>query len=336
MKIEKLPSGSYRIQPYINGKRKSFTFDHRPTKKEIDDTIYNARNKASKNVQEMTFRSAAELYNSSKENVLSPATFKSYNTYCDRFPKWFVEMKICDIKQSHMNRFVNEMSKTKSPKTVSNYHGYAHAVLGVYASEMFFKTKLPQNTKKDFYIPDADDIKAIIGEAKGTEMEIPLALALYGLRRSEIFAITKDSIKDNMLIVNKKKVLDKNNNLVEVETTKTSASTRAIPISPYLAQKIIDEDWHWEGYDGNITRWLKRTQKKLGIEEFTLHKMRHYFASKLSDPDEMNGMKISEADIMALGGWSTPHIMKSVYRHAMMKDKKKREITDQLTDGLFN
>ncbi|MBQ0113321.1 MAG: tyrosine-type recombinase/integrase [Bacteroidales bacterium] len=336
MKIEKLPSGSYRIQPYINGKRKSFTFDHRPTKKEIDDTIYNARNKDSKNVQEMTFRSAAELYNSSKENVISPATLKSYSTYPDRFPKWFVDMKICDIKQSHLNRLVNELSKGRAPKTVQNYHGYVHSVMKIYAPETTVHTNLPKNTKKDFYIPDADDIKAIICEAKGTEMEIPLALALYGLRRSEIFSVSKESIKDNVLIINKKSVLDKNNKMVELETTKTSASTRAIPISPYLAQKIIDEDWHWQGYDGKITRWLEKTEKRLGIEKFTLHKMRHYFASKLSDPNEMNGIKVSEADIMALGGWSTPHIMKAVYRHAMMKDKKKREITDQLTDGLFN
>ena len=37
MKVQKLPSGSYRVQKTINGKRRSFTFDHKPTQKEIEE-----------------------------------------------------------------------------------------------------------------------------------------------------------------------------------------------------------------------------------------------------------------------------------------------------------
>ena len=40
MKVQKLPSGSYRVQKTINGKRKSFTFDHKPTQKEIEEEVY--------------------------------------------------------------------------------------------------------------------------------------------------------------------------------------------------------------------------------------------------------------------------------------------------------
>ena len=58
--------------------------------------------------------------------------------------------------------------------------------------------------------------------------------------------------------------------------------------------------------------------------------MRHYFASKLSS------MGVPEADILALGGWETDNIMKSVYRHSMMKDKQKSEISDKLSKELFS
>ena len=40
MALKQLPSGSYRLQKQINGKRYSFTFNHKPSKKEIDQTIY--------------------------------------------------------------------------------------------------------------------------------------------------------------------------------------------------------------------------------------------------------------------------------------------------------
>lgn len=330
MKIKKLPSGNFRIQPTINGKRKSVTFDHKPTQKEIMDKIIELHTKIEIRASELSFRQASELYVDSKRNVLSPSTIKSYKTYVDRFPEWFVNMKICDIRQSHVNRFVNEIAKDKTPKTVKNYHGFVHAVMSIYAPETHLTTKLPQNTKKDFYIPSDDDIKAIIKESIGTEYEIPIALACYGLRRSEIFAVSKESIKKNILIIDKSSVLNENNEMITKDTTKTAASTRAIPIPKKLADKIKKEDWHYTGYDGNLIRWLHRTQDKLGIERFSLHKMRHYFASKLSS------MGVPEADILALGGWETDNIMKSVYRHSMMKDKQKSEISDKLSKELFS
>lgn len=52
------------------------------------------------------------------------------------------------------------------------------------------------------------------------------------------------------------------------------------------------------------------------MPHFSLHKLRHYFASYMSS------LNIPEADILEMGGWETDYVMKNVYRHTM-KDKLK-------------
>lgn len=43
---------------------------------------------------------------------------------------------------------------------------------------------------------------------------------------------------------------------------------------------------------------------------------------------------MSEADVMKMGGWSTPHVMKAVYRHATIdREKDKQKIA---MNELFN
>ena len=70
----------------------------------------------------------------------------------------------------------------------------------------------------------------------------------------------------------------------------------------------------------------------LDMPHFSIHKLRHYFASKMS------AMNIPEADIMRMGGWETDHVMKSVYRHSMMEKEEtaKREAAEKLGNVLFS
>ena len=76
---------------------------------------------------------------------------------------------------------------------------------------------------------------------------------------------------------------------------------------------------------------LEKTQRNLGIPHFSLHKLRHYFAS------EMSALGIPEADILRMGGWETDYVMKSVYRHSMMEKEEnaKRDAAEKLRNALF-
>lgn len=203
-----------------------------------------------------------------------------------------------------------------------NFHGFISSILGIFRPDMKIYHS-SNKAKKEPYIPSDDDVRRILETSKGTEYEIPLILACYGLRRSEISALTQEDIEGDVLHENKAIVLDENNKWV-IKATKTTESTRDIVIPEELAKKIIKQGYVYKGHPNSILRFLDKTQKELSIPCSSLHKLRHYFASKMS------AMNIPDADIMRMGGWKTDHIMKDVYRHSMIdKDERaKREAAE--------
>lgn len=331
MKIEKLPSGSYRVRKMYQGKTYSVVFDGKPTQKEALKAISDELDKVRNAYTKMTFQKAAEEYCDSKRNVLSPKTIKEYVKMIKQFPDWFCRIRIEDITQLDINRLVNEISKTRSPKTVRNYHGLVSAVLSTFRPDMKIYTKLPQKVKNEPYTPSQGDIRAILSESSGTMYEVPILLACYGMRRSEICALTLDDIDGDVVHINKALVQDEQNNWI-VKTTKTTESTRDIIIPMEIADKIREQGYVYNGYPNSITCYLSRIEKKLNIPHFSIHKLRHYFAS------QMSAIGIPESDILRLGGWETDYVMKSVYRHSMMEKENdsKRIASERLKQTIFS
>lgn len=330
MKIEKLPSGSYRIRKMYKGENYSLVFDHKPTQKEALQAIAAELDKVKTKYDRMTFKGAAGEYVEMKRNVLSPKTIKEYTEMPKRFPDWFNNLSLSEISQVDINKVVNEWSKTKSPKTASNYHGFISAVLGTFRPDMKIYTKLPQKVKNEPYTPSQEDVRAILAEVKDTKYEVAITLACYGMRRSEICALALEDIEGDIVHITKAMVQNENREWV-IKSTKTAESTRDIVIPQELADKIKENGYVYKGYPESIGRNLSRIQSDLGIPHFSLHKLRHYFAS------EMSALGVPEADILRLGGWQSDHVMKSVYRHSMMEkeEKAKREAAEKLKNALF-
>jgi len=266
-----------------------------------------------------------------KRNVLSPRTIKEYAESVNRFPEWFRKQPVSDITQIEINKLVNEISKGKFPKTVRNYHGFLTAVLGTFYPNLKVSTTLPQKVKSEPYTPSQGDVKRILEAVKGTQYEVPITLACYGMRRSEICALTPEDIDGDIVHISKAMVQNEKKEWV-VKTTKTTESTRSIIIPESLAEKIQAKGCVYKGHPGCITKYLERVEDRLGIPRFPLHKLRHYFAS------EMSALGVPEADILRMGGWETDHVMKSVYRHSMMEkeERAKREAAEKLRNALFN
>lgn len=331
MKIEKLPSGSYRIRKMYNGKMYTVMFDCKPTQKEAMLAMADVLEKMQDKHTAMTFLRAAEEYIESKRNVLSPSTIKGYKTILRQIPDAFLSMNVHDITALDVQDEVNRMAQNHSPKTVYNHHGLISAILGVFCPNLRLSTTLPQKLKRDPYIPSAEDVKKILAYAKDTSFEIPIILACYGMRRSEICALTVDDIDGDVVHINKGLVQDDNRQWV-VKTTKTTSSTRDIIIPLDVADKIRAQGYVFNGYPGKITEFLLIAQKKLSIPPFSIHKLRHYFAS------QMSALGVPEADILRLGGWETDHIMKSVYRHSMMdrEEEAKRAASEKLRSTILS
>ena len=71
-------------------------------------------------------------------------------------------------------------------------------------------------------------------------------------------------------------------------------------------------------------------QKQLGMPFFPMHKLRHYFASKM--------LTLTDSQtVQALGGWKTDSVMKTVYAHSMKaeQEKAKRIAVDQFSKAIF-
>lgn len=315
MKITKLPSGSYRIQPYVNGKRKSITFDHKPTQREINQILGELEEKKIKCISDMTFADAAESYILSKANVLSPETIIGYRSIVRRLSDEFCCLRISEINNFIVQKEINEYSAGRSPKTVRNASGFISAVMKMFVPDVSINVKLPQKIKTNDYLPTEEDVKRILEYFRETEMFIPLSLAVMGLRRSEVLALTVDDITQDetgryMININKAMVRSEDAHGWTVKTTKTVESTREIYLPKELAEMIIEQGYVYKGDPHKIYKHLSKAEKELGIPHFSLHKLRHYFAAKMSE-------LVSDATVMKLGGWQTDSIMKQVYRYSL-------------------
>lgn len=330
MKIEKRPSGSYRVRKMYKGKMYAVSFDQKPTQKEAMQAMAKELDRVQGKYESMTFQAAAEKYIETKKNVLSPSTIRLYKTTMNNTSPKFNSINIHDMTMMDIQTEVNRLAKNHSPKTVRNYHGFISAVLGSIRPEMKICTTLPQKVRNDPYIPSDEDVRRILDYSQGTEYEIPIILACYGLRRSEICALTPSDLEGDVLHINKAKVFG-DGGWIE-KGTKTTSSTRDIIIPAQTADRIRERGYVYKGHPNSISEYLSTVEDRLGIPRFTMHKLRHYFATKMS------ALNVPEADIMRMGGWETDHVMKSVYRHSMMEkdERAKREAAERLQNVLFS
>ena len=325
MKIEKMPSGTYRVRKQINKKNIYLHFDHKPSQAEIIRMI---AEQAEETPSKGSFQEHATEYIHLRDDVISPSTIPGYESMLRNLPKWFTSKEISEITQADLQRLVSEHSKDHSPKTVHNVHGFVSAVLKQFRPNMVIHTTLPQNVEYEPYTPSYEEVMAVLDASKEDKRyHIAFQLALMGLRRSEICALTLDDIEDNILTINKAKVKDNNGKYV-IKTTKTETSTRKIYIPDFIVKEIEEAGTIFDGYPNTILVALNRYQDKLGIPRFRLHDCRHFFASYA----HQEGM--SDADIMASGGWKTDHTMKRVYRHEMKAKEAQKKIYDSLFGNL--
>lgn len=312
MTIEKLKSGSYRITKMYKGKRYRVTVDHKPSDKEVLLLMAEEMQRFhGKKKESSTYAEAFRQYIDSRSNVCSPATLRGYRVLFGSTPEWFKKMNVYDIEQIHVQKAVNEYFGTHSPKSTRNLNGLISSVLKLARPEIVLHTKLPDREQKDVYIPSDAEVQAILQRAKGTKYEVAFYLAVFGLRRSEILSLTVDDLEGNMISISKAMVQGADETWSVKNSPKTEASNRKVYVTDYVRDLILKQGYIFQGNPATINHKLQRIEDELGIPQFSLHKLRHYFASMCHE------MGISDADTMAMGGWKTDRVMKVVYRHSM-------------------
>lgn len=324
---KKLPSGSWRCLIFDrmeNGKRKYKSFTA-PTKKEAEHKatkyLMEKEEKGKANTNENLFSDELEKYITAKEAVLSPSTIRGYrNIQKMLLEKYqdFCKLKISHISQDDVQAVISDLSKTKSPKTVRNYHGLISSVIG---SNLALNTTMPQKVQPELYIPSDGEIQALVNAVRGTELEIPVLLGAFCMmRRGEICGLSLDDIKGNVIHVHHSLVLGTDKEW-HLKAPKTETSDRYIEAPDFVTDRIREIGHITNLNPHSITIMFQRVLDRNNINHFRFHDLRHYSASI------RHALGIPDAYIMADGGWRSDKVLKSVYRHAM--NDRKREMANK-------
>ena len=201
-------------------------------------------------------------------------------------------------------------------------------MLSVYAPDIRLRTTLPKLQKKYKELPEVEQIMSAI---INTEIELPCLLALWcSLRMSEIRGAKKSDIKDGVLTV-RDTVITVRGEHIKKHATKTVESTRQI-LLPERIQDLIaalpEEQNNLTLLSGHaIYKRFSRILERAGLPHISFHDLRHINASV------MLALGIPDKYAMERGGWSSDHIMKSVYQHTFSAG---RQEADKKIDSYFS
>lgn len=348
---KKLPSGSWRVQLYVgkgpDGRRQYLSFT-RPTKKEAEYEALQYQlhyKEVSRDTTAMTFQEAAEKYIKSKDGVLSPATIRGYDIILRNHLQSLRPLRLNRITPALVQEVINEESKaytdekgrkhTPTPKSIRNIHGFLSAVLRTYHPSLRLNTTLPQKQRTEQSYLEPEQISVLLKAIRGSEMEIPVLLALWlSLRSSEITGLTWGCVDFDRgaITVQQARVRNKDNQWVK-KTTKTTNSARTISAPAYIMDLLLEKrggagpEEPVVSIKGNcLYQRLKTILKKSGLPDIRFHDLRHTNASVMA--------LLNVPDIYAQqrGGWATPGVMKKVYQHTMAT---KRNAVDLAIDNYF-
>ena len=321
MKVEQLPSGTFRVRIMIDGHRYTFTDKDRKRVKAIAASFADEHREA---VENPTLQVAMEKYIEGRSKIRSESTIRGYDTIyrmmLDRYPD-LCQKRVTNIRQSDLQNVVDTLDR--EPKTIKNYVGFLQSVIG-----QKYKLILPQTKKPKVSIPNDMEIAGLIRIAENMypDLVIPIMLGAFGpLRRGEICALTLDDFEGDFVNINKDVIKDKDGNFQLKLIPKTVESNRRIKLPHFVVAKIRKQGYVTKLSPDNISTYFRRMQSRIGLEDvYTFHSTRHYCVSTL----HANGLP--DAYIMERGGWSTPDVLIYVYRHTISDE------TAALTDRALN
>ena len=347
---KKLPSGSWRVQVYAGkdaaGKNQYRSFT-RPTKKEAEYEALQWQmhyKEISRDSTAMTLAEAMDKYIKSKDGILSPSTIRGYDIIRREHLKGLMDQRLNRLTPALIQEAINQESKpyidkhgrtkTPSPKSVRNVHGLLSAVLTEYCPGLRLNTTLPQKQITEQSILEPEEIAALLRAVDGTEMEIPVLLAVWlCMRSSEITGLTWDCVdfQRGTVTIRQARVRNSRNEWVE-KGTKTTGSTRTVNAPDYILDKLAaaKKDATTEyvvNIKGNcLYQRLKTILRKNDLPDIRFHDLRHTAASV------MLMLNVPDKYAQRRGGWSTSATMKNVYQHTMAA---KRSAVDDAIDNYF-
>ena len=304
MKARQLPSGAWNVRITIEGQTYSFTNHDKKTVLHIaSEFADNHREK----LRNPTLIDALEDYTNEREKTLSPSTIRGYRGILKKIKErnpFIAQKKVISLTNKDIYNIVRPL---RTLKTKRNYLNFIQSGTG-----RKFSIDLIGTASKEIAVPSDIEVKGLLEIFRDTEMEIPVMLGTFGgLRRGEICALTLQDIDGNYVNITKSMVKAPDGSWL-IKAPKTPKSVRRVLLPQFVIDAINAHGYITDLLPCNISDRFRKTQLRLGIEHpYCFHSLRHYSASYL------HAIGIPDAYIMERGGWSTPHVMQKVYRHAL-------------------
>lgn len=336
-KARKLPSGSWNVQVYegkdANGKKlwTSFTAASKDEAEFLAAEYKTGRAKKKAPPSELSVGDAVDRY-IELSGVLSPSTLHAYQRVrAHAFPQLMsepVENLTPELVQMAVNEEAHrpglQTGRPLSAKTIKNEWALVAAALKEVCN-LSFNVKLPriQQHVKELPAPEV-----VLRAVLGSDVELPCLLAMWlSLSMSEIRGLMCSSVHDGAVFV-RQVAVDVGAETVIKPNAKTGTRLRKLALPPYL-ERLINSSEPYQKYaqtgaDGPLVplnrsqiygRW-KKLCRDYGMQ-MSFHDLRHLNASI------MLMLGVPEKYAMERGGWSTPHVMKSVYQHTFTQERQR-------------
>lgn len=312
----KLPSGKYFNQFMVKGQRVSVSAD--------TEAEYYAKARAAKlglieikkAPSKLTLGKAIDDYIESNSKTLSPSTLKAYKSYRKYRFQAVIDKDINSI--TNWQKIVNDEFDGIKAKTLANAWRLVTASLKA-QNVPVPEVTLPKSAKAERPWLDYQQINVFLKAVEGKDCELAALLALHGLRRSEILALTSDKIdlKKGTITVSGAMVFDDTGKLIEKTTNKNETSQRTVHIAiPHLETLLQGKSGRLVTIHPNTLRaQINSVCKKAGLPLVGVHGLRHSFASLAYH------LGWSEQTVKVEGGWSNVQTVNNIYTHLAAQDK---------------
>ncbi len=325
-KAEKLKSGEWVVRLRLDGKA-IHVKNYNKSKAEKEAQLIKAQYEKEKKLEQRlikqpTLRAAIDLYIAARQNIVSPATVRTYRTIQKCRFQSVMDRRLETIQESEWQGILDEEYGRLSAKTVKTSWGLIKSVLEANNMPVPKKLTMPRETaKKEASWLEPEEIRLFVSVAKDDPYCIPMLLALMSMRIGEIDALYWEDISPeaDFIQTNGARVMDESHKWVQKDLEKTKESSRKVPLLiPELRDAIKVQ--HKPGgklldaHQMTLRRAVERTCKKAGVPIVTVHQLRHSFASlsaHLGIPKEIS---------MEIGGWSNDKTMDEIYTHICRSD----------------
>ena len=349
MKASQLPSGNWRVQVVEgydkHGKRivKSFSA---PTEWEALKKATDYKSGINADCGRITAREAMLSYIESRKAIISPTTLYGYMAIVDHRLQIISNIDIHKLDKITIQRAINvDSNNGLKYKSIRDSLALLRSACACYNVSIPVTSKftLPPKEVKHNELPELADVLQVI---IGSSVELPCLLVLWcgGMRMSEVRGlqykdVTTDKRGNHFIYINRSKVCIHGQDTVR-DTNKTVGSTRKVPLSDYLYDKIqsqshdTEEDFIINESYVAIKKRYDRLMKGKGFK-LTFHDLRALFAT------QMNLLGVQKEVLQNLGGWTNSKVLDSVYiRHndqTLLKSMRKlNEVISPLIDKKTN